>query len=75
MKNASRTGVRGATDRGSTLFYHERRPVDAGQTEGFHIPRAPGRTFTAPAAGALAAGDAPSLPIGYTVLFPFNTLF
>ena len=27
MKNASRTKVREATDRGSTLFYHSRRPV------------------------------------------------
>ena len=70
MKNASRTKVREATDRGSTLFYHSRRPVDAGQTEGFHIPRAPGRTFTAPAAGALAAGDAPSLFFGSAVTLP-----
>ena len=66
MKNASRTKVREATDRGSTLFYHSRRPVDAGQTEGFHIPRAPGRTFTAPAAGTLPAAGAPSLSVGWT---------
>ena len=39
-----------------------------------HPPRS--RThFPCSAAGTLSAGDAPSLPIGYTVLFPFNTLF
>ena len=70
MKSASRTKVREATNRGSTLFYHSRRPVDAGQAEGFCIPRAPGRTFTASAAGALAAGDAPSLFFGSAVTLP-----
>ena len=43
-KNASRTKVREATYRGSTLFYHSRKAVDAGRTEGFHIPHAHGRT-------------------------------
>ena len=66
MKNASRTKVREATDRGSTLFYHSRRPVDAGQTEGFHIPRAPGRTFPSYPLGALSAGNALSLA-GYSL--------
>ena len=56
MKNASRTKVREATDRGSTLFYHSRKALDAGRTEGIHIPRAPGRTFPAPSVGTLAAG-------------------
>ena len=66
MKNASRTKVREATDRGSTLFYHSRRPVDAGQTEGFHIPRAPGR---------LQPVTRPLCSLEVLLLFPINTLF
>ena len=51
--------------RGDESRFHSllslKEAIDAGQTGGFHIPRAPGRTFTASAAGALAAGDARSL--------------
>ena len=75
MKNASRTKVREATDRGSTLFYHSRRPVDAGQTEGFHIPRAPGRTFTAPPQARLQPVTRPLCSLEVLLLFPINTLF
>ena len=64
IKSASRTKVREATNRGSTLFYHSRKAIDAGHSGGFHIPRAPGRTSQAPSAGTLAAGDAPSLLFG-----------
>jgi len=34
QKNASRTKVREAIARGSTLIYHSRKAVDVGQTEG-----------------------------------------
>ena len=60
--------------RGDESRFHSllslKEAIDAGQTGGFHIPRAPGRTFTASAAGALAAGDAPSLFFGNAVTLP-----
>ena len=49
------------TNRGSTLVYHSWSALDAGQTEGIYIPRAPGRTFCSPLTGPLTAGDRPSL--------------
>ena len=57
------------------LSFFTQRPVTWAGRRASKIPRAPGRTFPCSAAGTLSAGDAPSLTLGCTVLFPFNTLF
>lgn len=74
-KTASRTKVREATDRGSTLFYHSSAAPDAGRTEGFCIPRAPGRTSQAPPQTRLQPVTRPLCSSGILLLFPIITLF
>ena len=47
--------------RGSTLVFHSGAARNAGHTEGFDIPRAPGRTFCPQRVSGLAADGPLSL--------------
>ena len=48
---------------------------DAGRTEGFHIPRAPGRTSQLPPQARFQPLARPLCPLGGLLLFPFIALF
>ena len=55
-------GMRGEINFAVPLsFITQVRPDDVGQSEGFHIPRAPGRTFCPQRVKGLAAGGPLSL--------------
>ena len=60
--------------RGSTLVCRL-RAFDAGQTAGFHIPRAPGRTFCRTPQDGLQPVTVPLLPELRGILFPIVALF
>ena len=60
--------------RGSTLVCRL-RAFDAGQAAGFHIPRAPGRTFCRTPQDGLQPVTVPLLPELRGILFPIVALF
>ena len=67
--------LRGEKDFAVPLSFITRCGRDAGHAEGFHIPRAPGRTFrTAPRDG-LQPVTVPLLAKLWCVLFPIHALF
>ena len=60
--------------RGSTLVYHL-QPVTQANAAGFHIPRAPGRTFCRTPQDGLQPVAVPLLPELRGILFPIVALF
>ena len=60
--------------RGSTLVCRL-RAFDAGQAAGFHLPRAPGRTFCRTPQDGLQPVTVPLLPELRGILFPIVALF
>ena len=73
-RNASRTEVREAIARGSTLIYRSKAP-DAGRTGGIHIPRAPGRTSQFPPQARFQPVTRPLWSLDGLLLFPFIALY
>ena len=67
-------GMRGEKIRGSTLVYHS-QPVTQANAAGFHIPRAPGRTFCRTPQDGLQPVTVPLLPEPRGILFPIVALF
>ena len=68
------SGMRGEVLRGSTLVYHL-QPVTQANAAGFHIPRAPGRTFCRTPQDGLQPVTVPLLPELRGILFPIVALF
>ena len=60
--------------RGSTLVYHL-QPVTQANAAGFHIPRAPGRTFCRTPQDGLQPVTVPLFPELRGILFPIVALF
>ena len=67
-------GTRGDGSRFHSLLSLE-TAHDAGQAEGFHIPRAPGRTSQLPPQARFQPVTRPLCPLEHLLLFPINTLF
>lgn len=61
--------------RGSTLVFHSGAARNAGHTEGFDIPRAPGRTFRTARQDGFQPLTVPLLAKRRCVLLPIIALF